>query len=46
MIQEHWLYPDELSYLSHLSKKVCLYSKSAMSIKDKLLEVVLMVGLV
>ena len=37
MIQEHWLYPDELSYLSHLSEEFCSYSLSSMSIEDKLI---------
>ena len=37
MIQEHWLYPDELSYLSQLSEEFCSYSLSSMSIEDKLI---------
>ena len=37
MIQEHWLYPDELTYMSFLSEYFCSFSTSSMTIDDKLL---------
>ena len=37
MIQEHWLYPDELTYMSFLSEYFCSFSTSSMTTDDKLL---------
>ena len=37
MIQEHWLYPDELSYMSCLCANFCSFSISPMTTDDKLL---------
>ena len=37
MIQEHWLYPDELTYMSFLSENFCSFSISPMTTDDKLL---------
>ena len=37
MIQEHWLYPDELTYMSFLSETFCSFSISPMTTDDKLL---------
>ena len=35
-IQEHWLYPDELPYLSSLSNNYNSFSVSPMNNEDKL----------
>ena len=37
MIQEHWLYPDELTYMSFLNEYFCSFSTSSMTTDDKLL---------
>jgi len=37
LLQEHWLYPDDLSYISQLSPDFCSFSLSPMSIDDRLL---------
>ena len=37
LLQELWLYPDELSYLSNLSYDFCSYSLSSMTLHDKLI---------
>ena len=37
MIPEHWLYPDELTYMSLLSEFFCLFSILPMTTDDKLL---------
>ena len=37
MIQEHWLYPDELSYLSMLSNDFNGFGLSPMPVGEKLL---------
>ena len=37
LLQELWLYPDELSYLSNLSYVFCSYSLSSMTLDDKLI---------
>ena len=37
MIQEHWLYPDELSYLSMLSNDFNSFGLSPMPVGEKLL---------
>ena len=36
-LQELWLYPDELTYLSNLSSDFCSYSLSSMTLDDKLI---------
>ena len=37
LIQESWLYPDELSYVSNLSGEFSSFSLSSMSIENKLI---------
>ena len=37
LLQELWLYPDELSYLSNLCSNFCSYSISSMTLDDKLI---------
>ena len=37
MIQEHWLYPDELSYLSMLSNDFSSFGLSPMPVGETLL---------
>ena len=38
LLQEHWLYPDELPYVSNICNDFCSFSLSPMSIEDKLIQ--------
>ena len=37
LLQETWLYPDELSFPSNLSNQVCSFSLSSISMEEKLI---------